>query len=333
MATLNRICVPLSLDCNLQCKYCYRDHDVKIKIPDFSDKMINYLGNLSPETTESVIASGGETLLHWNKVLELFSYVPKNVHKKIMTNGILLTQEIIDYINENEIELAISHDGSKTKFLRGIDILENNDILRLVRQAKILRIVGVVTKFNPDVWKNFFDTTKKLGRYDFDYLSSPILDCPEQEYLAQDMDYDTWFTTWSQFITSPYHFELPWYHSDTLKPNAFKKSFNYKYGKRGQFNVLPDGTVCDMQKVTANYGKIWDSFEDIYNAMIKDKDFSYCINCKYNNKCLYSIPCYSKHTYKIRTMSNSFFTDPKKRKEIEMFVIDHIPDIEERYLV
>jgi MoaA/NifB/PqqE/SkfB family radical SAM enzyme len=333
MATLNRICVPLSLDCNLQCKYCYRNHDTRIKIPDFSDKMIDYLGHLSPETTEAVIANGGETLLHWDKVLELFSYVPKNVHKKLMTNGVLLTQEIVNYINENEIELAISHDGPKTKFLRGIDILEDNNIVKLLQQVNILRIMSVTTGFNPDVWENFFDTVKKLKQYDFSYIPSQLLDCPEQEYLVQNMDYNIWFTTWTQFIVSPYHRELIWYHNDTLKPNKFKKRINYKYGKRGQFNVLPDGTVCDMQKITADYGKIWDSLEDIYSAMLKNEDFSYCINCEYNNKCKYPIPCYSNHVYKIRTMSNHFFTDPEKRKETEIFVRNHIHDIEKKYLV
>ena len=94
MLKLERVCVPLSLDCNLHCRYCYRDKEKLDKIR-----------NLSPEWCEAVVASGGEPLMHFDKVKELFSYVPKNIHKKIMSNCTLLTQEIVDYINENEIVL------------------------------------------------------------------------------------------------------------------------------------------------------------------------------------------------------------------------------------
>ena len=104
MIKLNRVCVPLTLDCNLHCKYCYRDRE-RLDIPDFSDDMKAYLCQLSPDWCEAVIASGGEPLLHWDKVKELFSYVPHNVHKKIMSNCLLLTEDIVSYINDNEIEL------------------------------------------------------------------------------------------------------------------------------------------------------------------------------------------------------------------------------------
>lgn len=331
---IKRICVPLSLDCNLHCKYCYRDHDAYIDVPDFSDKMIEYLGNLSPDTCEAVIASGGEPLFHWDKVKELFSYVPKNVHKKIMSNCVLLTQEMVDYINENEIELSASHDGKMAEFLRGVNILDDERLAGLIRQVKILRVVCVITKYNPDIWENFFDTAKKLKRSDFNYYVSPLLDCPSQEYLVDGMDYDKWFTTWSQFFVSPYFHTLPWYFGRTLDKEKIAEDYSkYKYGKHGHFNVLPDGTICEMQKITANYGKVWDNFDDLYNEMLKNEEFSYCINCPYNTKCSINIPCYSKHTYKIRTMMNSFLKNPEKLKETRMYVRNHIHEIEKEYNV
>lgn len=335
MSKIKRICVPLSLDCNLHCKYCYRDHDARPEtIPEFSKEMIEYLGQLSPDSCEAVIASGGEPLFHWDKVKELFSYVPKGIHKKIMSNCVFLTQEIVDYINENEVELSASHDGRQSKFLRGVDILADDKLADLVRQVKILRVVSVVTKYNPDVWDNFFDTATRLKRSDFNYHVSPLLDCPEQQYLVENMDYDTWFTTWSQFLVSPYHHILPYYFGKTLKKkDPSKKPFVYKYGKHGHFNVLPDGTVCEMQKITENYGKVWDSFEDLYEQMLIKDDFSYCAKCEYNQNCNFNIPCYSAHTLKIRLMSNAFLKNPEKKMALRKYVLEHLHEIEEKYHV
>ena len=85
MLKLNRVVVPLSLDCNLHCKYCYRKAGLR-DIPEFNNLMRNYLKGLQPSWCNSVTASGGEPLLHFDKVKELFSYVSPLVHKKIMTN-------------------------------------------------------------------------------------------------------------------------------------------------------------------------------------------------------------------------------------------------------
>ena len=68
MLKLDRVCVPLSLDCNLHCKYCYRDREKLDKIPEFTEDMKEYLRNLSPEWCEAVVASGGEPLMHFDKV-------------------------------------------------------------------------------------------------------------------------------------------------------------------------------------------------------------------------------------------------------------------------
>ena len=125
MFKIKRICVPLSFHCNLHCKYCYLGNR-DFKSLNFTVDMIDYLHNLSPEWCQCVCATGGEPLLYFDKVKELFSYVPRNVHKKIISNCTLLTQEMVNYINDNAIELSFSHDGFFTKFLRGIDIRKDH---------------------------------------------------------------------------------------------------------------------------------------------------------------------------------------------------------------
>ncbi|MBR1373440.1 radical SAM protein, partial [bacterium] len=271
MVKLSRVCVPLSLDCNLHCKYCYRDKEKIDKIPEFTEDMKEYLRGLSPAWCECVCASGGEPLLHWDKVVELFSYVPKNVHKKIMSNCTLLTQEMVDYINENEIELHFSHDGKMTKFLRGVDVLENDKICNLIFQAKILRCFSVITKYNTDVWDNYFDTIRKLGRMDFNYETKPLDDVSaSQRFLVEGFNYEEWLNTWLQFRCSPFYIRLPWYDGETLT------QYNPGQGRGVGANVLPDGRLCGMINICSHYGTIHDTREEYFKKAMATGLTDYC---------------------------------------------------------
>lgn len=115
---LNRVCVPLSLDCDLNCRYCYRNAGRIPRIPEFNDLMKEFLGQLDPKKTQALVASGGEPLLHWEKVKELWSYAHPDIHKKVMTNALNLTPEIIEYLNEHDVETWVSHDGDASEYLR-----------------------------------------------------------------------------------------------------------------------------------------------------------------------------------------------------------------------
>ena len=107
---LSRVCVPLVVACNLKCKYCYREW-IKTKIPAYNSLMHEFLQALNPNKTFAVVASGGEPFLYMDKVRELFQYANPKIQKKIMTSGVYLTQEFVDWINENKIEIHLSYDG------------------------------------------------------------------------------------------------------------------------------------------------------------------------------------------------------------------------------
>ena len=326
MLKLSRVCVPLSLDCNLHCRYCYRDKEKLDKIPEFTEDMKDYLRNLSPDWCEAVIASGGEPLLHWDKVEELFSYVPKNVHKKIMSNCILLDQKMVDYMNNNEIEMHFSHDGKMTKFLRGVDILEDEKIVNLLRQIKILRCYAVMTKYNPNVWENYFDTVRKLQRIDMNYETMPLNDVsPEQHYLVEGFDYDTWFETWVQFRSSPFYKRLPWYNGRTLK------FYNPPPGRGVGVNVLPDGTLCGMIRICDVYGSIYSTGEEYHKKAVEIGLASYCnrIKCPYTDRCQAMLQHSSDHICKTRQMTMD--CSPERIQEIREYTRTHLLDIVEKY--
>lgn len=272
MLTLNRVCVPLGVDCNLRCRYCYRGFGKLEKIPEFSNQMIHWLGQLDPRDTIAVICSGGEPLLDFNRVKAFFSYVPKDIHKKIMTNGTTLTEEIVAYCNNNQIEVSVSHDGENTRWLRGVDILET-DKVNLIRKIKSLRIVGVVTSYNNDVLKNYEDTVKKLGHSNFYYAYSLVRIFSGIEYLLEGFDFELFVKTTTE-LNKKYLFRQPFYGYNA--PNRmFVKSLDTR---TGEFNILPDGTVCGMTYMKSVYGTINDTREAIKRRALESKDSEFCRN-------------------------------------------------------
>ena len=56
---------------------------------------------------------GGEPLIHFNKIKQILDGVRDipQLKKMILTNGLLLTQDIVDYVIENHIQVSVSFDG------------------------------------------------------------------------------------------------------------------------------------------------------------------------------------------------------------------------------
>ena len=329
MFKIKRICIPLSFHCNLYCKYCYLGNR-NFKSPNFTVDMIDYLHNLSPEWCQCVCATGGEPLLYFDKVKELFSYVPKNVHKKIISNCTLLTQEMVNYINDNAIELSFSHDGFFTKFLRGIDILENENIKSLLFQVENLMCQSVITKYNTDIWSNYFDTITKLQRTNFFYRSSPVGDIRIDKDLIKDFNYKEWLRTMFEFALSPYAYKSQNYSDIYLnKQDSYLKERTYK-GRTGGFDILPDGSICSMAFPSLVLGSVKTStYEECWKKAVEFGLIGFCekSNCKYIKVCEFSPSFTSEHICKCRQMAFDFKTNENMEK-IREYVSKYLSIIE-----
>lgn len=282
MLQLGRVCVPLGLACDLDCKYCYR-HAGTTRVPDFNDLMIRYLGQLEPENCRAVVASGGEPLLYLDRVKQLFSYVPKNVHKKIMTNGIHLTQELIDWMNEEKIELHFSHDGQNTKYYRGVDVLDDPKICDLISQVNILRVHSVICKGNEDIIKNYEYIQSKIHKDDLYYTISPFFALQEPHELIDGFDYDLYMASYMRYQVM-----------------LRRTMVHYVPGKSHGLNVLPNGEVCAMVNMH-KYGTVEDSLETILENKRKQGDYSTCENfkgCRIRSECRFASQGASPHLCK-----------------------------------
>ncbi len=112
--------------CNLRCRYCpysgqynNRQHSNKRMSLEIAKKGIDFLWEHSIDCEEVNLGFyGGEPTIEFNLVRECIEYAKKRFDGKtvrfsITTNGTIITNEIIEYFQSNDVVLMISLDGPK----------------------------------------------------------------------------------------------------------------------------------------------------------------------------------------------------------------------------
>lgn len=122
------VCLNLTDNCNLACKYCFVQQKPHYMTLDIAKDAIDYLVNnyykkkeLEPNDEINgvdVTFFGGEPTLLWDQIIvPIVAYseekYPDIVHFNITTNGTLLNDERIDFLKEHNIPLLLSIDGDE----------------------------------------------------------------------------------------------------------------------------------------------------------------------------------------------------------------------------
>ena len=120
------LCLHIAHDCNLACKYCFAEegeYHGRRAMMSFEGSRVNL----------EVDFFGGEPLMNWDVVKQLVEYgrsLEEPNHKKfrftLTTNGVLLNDEIMEYLNKEMSNVVLSLDGRK----------EVNDRMRPFRTGK-----------------------------------------------------------------------------------------------------------------------------------------------------------------------------------------------------
>ena len=120
------VCLHIAHDCNLRCGYCFAGtgdfgHDRGLMSKEVAERAIEFIiENSGPRINSEIDFFGGEPLMNMDTVRHAVSYVRKReieTGKKfkltLTTNGVLLNEEITQYLNENNISLVLSLDGRR----------------------------------------------------------------------------------------------------------------------------------------------------------------------------------------------------------------------------
>ena len=121
------LCLHIAHDCNLKCKYCFAEEGEyhgkrELMSLEVGKKAIDMLIKASGKRRNlEVDFFGGEPLMNFGVVKGIVEYARsieeasgKNFRFTITTNGILLNDDIMDYINKNMHNVVLSIDGRKS---------------------------------------------------------------------------------------------------------------------------------------------------------------------------------------------------------------------------
>ena len=125
-APIKAMCLNVAHDCNLRCSYCFASTgdfggERKLMTSETGKKAIDYLLKYSGDRHNlEMDFFGGEPLMAFDVVKEVVDYARskekeynKNFRFTITTNGMLLTDDKIDYINKEMYNVVLSLDGRK----------------------------------------------------------------------------------------------------------------------------------------------------------------------------------------------------------------------------
>lgn len=202
------MCLLIAQDCNLRCEYCFAgkgDYGKGRTLMDFETgkKAIDFLIQKSANRRNLELDFfGGEPLMNFNVVKQIVEYARKQekLHDKnfrftITTNGTLLSDDKIEFINKEMYNVVLSVDGRKCvndRMRKRVDGKGSYDLFmpkfkKLVekRGDKEYYVRGTYTKYNMDFTEDI------LSLYDegFDQISiEPVMADPNEPYALTAAD-------------------------------------------------------------------------------------------------------------------------------------------------
>lgn len=209
---LKAMCFNVAHDCNLRCRYCFADGGpfggqrglMSLEVGKRSiDYLLEHSGN-RPHV--EVDFFGGEPLLNFDVIKGIMEYakkrgreVGKTFQFTLTTNATLLTDEIIDFLNRENVNLVLSLDGRREiNDAMRFDVGGNGVYDRIL--PKIKKVVesrrrhpevtayyyvrGTYTRHNLD----FAEDVLHLAALGFDQISVEPVIATDGDYAIRDED-------------------------------------------------------------------------------------------------------------------------------------------------
>lgn len=207
-APVKAMCLHIAHDCNLRCEYCFAaqgdfGHGRKLMPLEVGMSAIDFLiAHSAGRRNLELDFFGGEPLMNFDVVRKVVEYARglekahnKNFRFTITTNGLLLNDDAIDFINREMANAVLSIDGRKEvndRLRVRVDGSGSYDSIvpkyqRLVsrRGGKDYYVRGTFTRHNLDFAKD----VEHLNALGFDQISvEPVVSDPLLPYAVTEED-------------------------------------------------------------------------------------------------------------------------------------------------
>lgn len=202
------LCLHIAHDCNLACQYCFAEegeyHGRRALMSfEVGKKALDFLvANSGSRRNLEVDFFGGEPLMNWEVVKQLVEYgrsIEEANNKKfrftLTTNGVLLNDEILDFVNKEMGNIVLSTDGRKEVHDRMRPFRNGKGSYDLVmpkfkkvaesRNQTNYYVRGTFTHYNLD----FSNDVLSLADQGFKQISvEPVVASPEDGYALRSED-------------------------------------------------------------------------------------------------------------------------------------------------
>ena len=176
---IKALCLHVAHTCNLNCSYCFASqgkyHGERALMSfEVGKQALDFLiANSGTRRNLEVDFFGGEPLMNWDVVKELVAYARtqekiynKNFRFTLTTNGMLIDDDVIEFVNKEMSNVVLSLDGRKEIHDRTrVDYAGNGSYEQIVPKFKKLvdarggqgyYMRGTFTHANPDFTKDVF---------------------------------------------------------------------------------------------------------------------------------------------------------------------------------
>jgi len=208
---IKALCLHVAHDCNLRCEYCFAStgdfgHSRGLMSLGIAKKAIDFLlKNSGSRKNLEVDFFGGEPLMNFDVVKETVKYgrereseFGKNIRFTLTTNGMLLNDEVMDFVNKNMSNLVMSIDGRPEVNDRVRYRVDGSGsykhILPLIKSAADSRnqenyyVRGTFTRHNLD----FANDVLHLVDLGFKQVSvEPVVASIDKDYALRNEDVET----------------------------------------------------------------------------------------------------------------------------------------------
>lgn len=208
ISPVKAMCLHIAHDCNMRCEYCFAstgDYQGgrKLMSAEVGKKAIDYLLHHSQGRRNLELDFfGGEPLMNFNVVKEIVEYArskEKEYNKvfrfTITTNGLLLTDDKIEFINREMSNVVLSIDGRPSvndRVRKRVDgsscsdaIVPKFQKMAAARGDKSYYVRGTFTKYNLD----FVEDVLYLNELGFDQISvEPVVAEDNMPYAITEKD-------------------------------------------------------------------------------------------------------------------------------------------------
>lgn len=113
-----KACFVITEECNMSCEYCYMNNTKQLMSRDTFDfhheNTLPYFMKHYNETEYALDIFGGEPLTYWPMVTHIINKTKDDSNRgsiNLMTNGLLLNEKRVDYLQQNNVNMSLSFDG------------------------------------------------------------------------------------------------------------------------------------------------------------------------------------------------------------------------------